>query len=93
MNEIQSHEERLRAEVEDLKRQLAEQKRLMAHGHAPEARKPSGRALLVLALLVGGLCAAGYYFGYLPRQRREMGLAAEARTSGETPAGGQPCRR
>jgi RND family efflux transporter MFP subunit len=84
MNEIQDREDRLRAEVENLKRQLEEQKRLTAHLHAAEAKKPSGRALLVLLLLLGGLCVAGYYLGYLPRQRREMGLAAEARAAGDT---------
>jgi RND family efflux transporter MFP subunit len=84
MNETYSHEDRLRAEVEDLKRQLDEQKRLVAEHQAAAAKKPGGRALLLLVLLVVGLCVAGYYFGYLPRQRREMVLAAESKVSGDT---------
>jgi RND family efflux transporter MFP subunit len=84
MNETQSHEDRLRAEVEDLKRQLEEQKRLLSAGHAAGSGKPSGRTLLWLVVLLGGLCVAGYYLGYLPRQRRETGLAAEAKTAGDT---------
>jgi RND family efflux transporter MFP subunit len=84
MNETQSREDGLQAEIEDLKRQLEEQKRLVAEHEAAPAKKPSARALLVLLLLLGGLCVAGYYFGYLPRQRREMVLAAESQTTGES---------
>ena len=40
MNETQTQEERLRAEIEDLKRQLEDQKRLPV-GHAAVAKKPS----------------------------------------------------
>jgi RND family efflux transporter MFP subunit len=82
MNETQSQEERLRAEVEDLKRQLEEQKRAAGHP-AAAPRNPTGRTLLVFLLLLGALCVAGYYFGYLPRQRREMVLAAESQVSGD----------
>ncbi len=84
MNETQSQEERLRAEVEDLKRQLEEQKRLGSAGHGAGTRKPSGRALVWLVVMLAALCVAGYYLGYLPRQRREAMLAAEAKTSGDT---------
>jgi RND family efflux transporter MFP subunit len=84
MNQTQSHEDRLRAEVEDLKRQLEEQKRLMAAGHPAGAGKPSGRTLLGLVLLLGALCVAGYFLGYLPRERREVALAAEAKAAGDT---------
>jgi RND family efflux transporter MFP subunit len=73
MNQInEGAEDRLRAEIEDLKRQLSEHKK-------GTAKSPSGGTLLVLLLLVGGLALAGYFLGYLPRLRREQVLAAESR--------------
>ncbi len=65
----QSSEEKLRAEIAELRRQLDEQKR----------KGPSVGTLLVVVLLVGGLALAGYFLGYLPRMKREQVLAAEAR--------------
>jgi RND family efflux transporter MFP subunit len=70
-----SAEEQLRAEIEDLKRQLAEQK---SH------RGPSGGTLVVVLLLVGALLVAGYFLGYLPRLRREQVLAAETRADNDS---------
>ncbi|MGP8244189.1 MAG: efflux RND transporter periplasmic adaptor subunit [Bryobacteraceae bacterium] len=75
MNDIDTTESQLRAQVEDLRRQLEEQKRLVAHHAAPP---PSSRTFLVVVLLLAALAAAGYYFGYEPRQRRETALAAES---------------
>jgi RND family efflux transporter MFP subunit len=69
-----SAEDRLRAEIEDLKRQLAAQKRQTG---------PSAGTLIVVLLLVGGLALAGYYLGYLPRTRREQVLAAESLAGGQ----------
>ncbi len=81
MNEINAPEDRLRSEIEDLKRQLEEQKKLaaahpQAHG---EPKPPSWRTLVLVLLLLAALGAAGYYAGYAPRQRRELMLAAETR--------------
>jgi RND family efflux transporter MFP subunit len=72
MNDIQSIEDQLRAENESLKRQLQEQK------HELGEKKPSGWTGVVVFLLLAALAAAGYYLGYLPRQQREMVLAAES---------------
>jgi RND family efflux transporter MFP subunit len=69
-----SAEDRLRAEIEDLKRQLAAQKRQTG---------PSAGTLIVVLLLVGALALAGYYLGYLPRTRREQVLAAESVAGGQ----------
>jgi len=80
MNDINTNEEQLRAEIEDLKRQLAKTR------NAADERQPKGPSfltLLVVLSLVLGLAAAGYYLGYLPRQQREMALAAEAKTDGQ----------
>jgi RND family efflux transporter MFP subunit len=72
MNQLQSIEDQLRSENESLRRQLEEQK----HGHAE--KKPSAWTGLVVFLLLAALAMAGYYWGYLPRQKREAVLAAES---------------
>lgn len=71
----QNAEDRLRAEIEELRRQLDEQKR---------RKGPSASTLLLVLLLVGGLALAGYFLGYLPRLRREQVLAAENRAAVES---------
>src|SRR5579871_3800268 len=85
MNETGTGEDRLRAEIEDLKRQLQEAKGHSGHG-SPEAQAkgPSMGTLVVLTLLFGGLIAAGFFFGYLPHERREMVLAAESKADGQS---------
>jgi RND family efflux transporter MFP subunit len=78
MNEINAAEERLRAEVEDLKRQLAEQKKLHESG-ALRRKRPSAGTLILLVLVIAVFIVAGFFAGYLPRQKREDVLAAETK--------------
>ena len=66
-----STEDQLRAEIESLKRQLAEQKK-------PARRGPSTGAVIAFAVFAIILIVVGFFVGYLPRQRREEVLAAEA---------------
>jgi RND family efflux transporter MFP subunit len=78
MNETGAAEARLKEEVEELKRQLAEQKKL--HESAAHARTgPSAGTLMLIALTILGLVAVGFVTGYLPRQKREQVLAAESK--------------
>jgi RND family efflux transporter MFP subunit len=72
----ESAEDRLRSEIEELRRQLEEQKRRKGG--------PSAGTLMVVLLLLGALVLAGYVLGYLPRLRREQVLAAEARAEIES---------
>jgi RND family efflux transporter MFP subunit len=67
----------LRAEIEDLKRKLAQQSAPASKTPAP----PSRRALWLLALVLVVLIAAGFLKGYLPHRRNEATLAAEAGTA------------
>jgi RND family efflux transporter MFP subunit len=78
MNDIQSIEDQLRAENEALRRQLQEQK------HGDGQKKPSGWTGVAVLLLLGALAIAGYYLGYLPRQKREMVLAAESQNQSDS---------
>jgi RND family efflux transporter MFP subunit len=66
----QSTEDRLRAEIDELRRQLEHHKR---------KKGPSAGTLLVVLMIVAALAVAGYFLGYLPRLKREQVLAAESR--------------
>jgi RND family efflux transporter MFP subunit len=83
MNQVNATEDRLRSEIEDLKRQLEEQKHLHASGAQPN-RRPSTVSLVLIALLLAVLIVVGFFVGYLPRQRREAVLAAESKETGRT---------
>ena len=76
-------EQRLRAEVEELKRELERQKQLSRTG-AGQSR-PSGMTLVLLAVVAVILVVAGFFTGYLPYQRRETTLAAESKTAAQAP--------
>ena len=78
MNEINTTEESLRLEIERLKRQLEEQRQRAAAHDEPAHKPPTYRSLLVVIVLLAVLGLAGYYRGYVPRQKREQVLAAEA---------------
>jgi len=80
MNDTHSTEDRLRSEIEDLKRQLESAK----HPGAPADRRPSAGTLILIALLLTVLIVAGFFVGYLPRQKREDVLAAESKESGSS---------
>ena len=71
MNDTQTNEERLRSEIEDLRRQLEQQRKLIGQARA-QSSGPTFRTLLVVLLLLATLGAAGYYYGYAPRQRRPL---------------------
>src|ERR1035438_4418599 len=78
MNDTNVNEQQLRSEIEDLKRQLAASKA------APAPQKaPTSRTAVVVVLLLLCLVLAGYYLGYLPRQKRELALAAESKSDTE----------
>jgi RND family efflux transporter MFP subunit len=83
MNEINAAEDRLRAEIDALKRQVAEQNKLLAASQ-PRASRPSTGALILLALLLAALIAGGFFAGYLPRQKRVEALAAESHADSES---------
>jgi RND family efflux transporter MFP subunit len=74
-----SVEDELRAEIEQLKRQLESQK--PAHGGSPgleKPRRPRRGAIFVLLLLIAALFVVAFFAGYVPRQRRELELASES---------------
>src|SRR5947207_787058 len=76
-------EEQLRREVEDLKRQL----RLQQDGHAgaPADRwRPSGMTITALLLGFVVLLAGAFFAGYIPLQRREATVRAEAEERAES---------
>jgi RND family efflux transporter MFP subunit len=80
MNEINTNEERMRSEIEDLKRQLAKSQ---AHTSPPQRGPSSGTLAIVVSLLLA-LLIAGYFLGYLPKQQRELALAKESKSSSDS---------
>jgi RND family efflux transporter MFP subunit len=78
----QGSEESLRAEIDDLKRQLA-QKKEAATTHAQKAARPSNSTVRNLILLAVVILIGVFVIGYLPRHRRQLQLIAEADTQKE----------
>lgn len=74
--ETTNHEAELRAEIEELKRQL-EQKHAGASA-AGHVTRPSGHTIRNLVLLFVVVLMVAFVAGYLPRHRRELQLVAEA---------------
>ena len=70
-------EEQLRKQVEDLKRQLREQKRLESP-HVAKHWLPSGLTITALFLAVTVLIVIAFFAGYIPLQKRESLIQAEA---------------
>jgi RND family efflux transporter MFP subunit len=70
----QRSEESLRAEIDDLKRQLAQ---------SHKAARPSNSTLRNLVLLGVIILIGAFVIGYLPRHRRQLQLVAEADTQKE----------
>jgi RND family efflux transporter MFP subunit len=79
MNRTNLTEESLRSEIEQLKRKLAEQQ--TRHEEDEAGKAPTYRSALMLVLMLAALAVAGYFLGYLPRQKREQVLAAESQST------------
>jgi RND family efflux transporter MFP subunit len=83
MNEINAAEDRLRAEIDALKRQMADQNKVLAE-HKRRASRPSTGALVIIGALLVALAVGGFFAGYLPRHRRVEALAAESQAGSES---------
>jgi len=80
-----SVEEELRAEIEQLKRQLHDHK--PAHGatnvleHPP---RPRSRTILGLLVLIAAIFVVAFFAGYVPRHRTQLQLVTEAHAEEES---------
>ena len=83
----ESIEQQLRRQVEDLKRQLREREEAHAgspaHPPAGEIWKPSGVTISALVLGLAVLLIGAFFAGYLPLQRRDASVRAEAQEHGK----------
>ncbi|MES1258323.1 MAG: efflux RND transporter periplasmic adaptor subunit, partial [Acidobacteriota bacterium] len=81
--EAQATETQLRAEIASLKQRLAAQHEA-PHGHGHVRRRPSGAALFLIGLLIAAAAVGAFFAGFLPHQKRQTELIAQAKTDGET---------
>jgi RND family efflux transporter MFP subunit len=72
-------EERLLAEIEELKRKLHEQHRDEGHGGNGKSGRPSATALWILGIVAVLILVGAFFAGYLPQASRQTALAKEAK--------------
>jgi RND family efflux transporter MFP subunit len=75
-SESEQIEEKLRREVEELKRQLQERD--------SKPWRPSGLAISVIVILLAAAIVAAFFLGYIPRQKREALIQNEAAEQQQT---------
>jgi RND family efflux transporter MFP subunit len=72
-------EERLLAEIEELKRQLHSQHLDGSHEGHRKPRRPSATTLWILAIVAVVILTGAFFAGYLPQASRQTALAKEAK--------------
>jgi RND family efflux transporter MFP subunit len=72
-------EERLLAEIEELKRKLHEQHRDESHGGHGKSGRPSAATLWILAVVAVLILVGAFFAGYLPQASRQTALAKSAK--------------
>jgi RND family efflux transporter MFP subunit len=77
-------EEELRAEIEQLKSQLAQKNSSGAHSALEHPRRPSGGKIAMLLLVIALLFAGAFFAGYIPHHRRQLQITAEADAESES---------
>ncbi|HEX4134046.1 MAG TPA: efflux RND transporter periplasmic adaptor subunit [Bryobacteraceae bacterium] len=79
-------EERLLAEIEELKRQLHAQHRDAGHRHAGPGKsgRPSATTLWILGIVASLILVGAFFAGYLPETSRQTALAKDAKEDSTT---------
>ena len=90
MQNVEQRENGLLAEIEQLRRKVAEQERMLtagATGHGPghqPKRKASTGVVMILAALAVAVFVGLFFLGYLPQAKRQAELVKSAREEGTT---------
>lgn len=71
-------EEELRAEIEQLKQQLADKNSSGKHSALEHPKRPSGGKIALLLLVIAALFVGAFFTGYIPHHRRQLQITAEA---------------
>jgi RND family efflux transporter MFP subunit len=84
--EVRDKEAQLQAEIAELKQRLASQPHTThephTHGHA--RKRPSAVTLILLGLLLAAVVVGAFFGGYLPHEKRQTELVADAKSDSET---------
>jgi RND family efflux transporter MFP subunit len=80
---VDSTEDQLRAEIDDLRRKLSEREHQQAHLHHAGPKKPSSGLLVFLAFLVVAVVVGAFFLGYLPHIQRQTSLVKDAKAENE----------
>ncbi len=87
MQDVEQREDSLRAEIEQLRRKVADQERQLHQGGghgAARPRKASTGIVFFLALVAVGIFVALFFVGYLPQSKRQADLVKAAVDEGKT---------
>src|SRR3984885_15403742 len=77
-------EQELRAEIEQLKRQLEKKNSQAAHSALEHPKRPSGGKITMLLLLAAAVFLLAFFVGYVPRHRRDLQITAEDSVQNES---------